>query len=684
MLTTTYAGLSDVGRQRKRNDDRWGADPAYGLYIVADGVGSTKHGDVAAELVVETLPTYVVRHFEGADPHDRQLSARLGNAVVEMCSALHARSQTDSNLAGAGTTLVTAVISDSRAVIAHLGDSRAYLFRAGQVQRLTSDHTIVQAVMDAGGLSEEEAKRHPNRSIVVRHVLMTPPAKPDVSEVDLQPGDRILLCSDGLSGVVDDATLTAVLGEHPDPAGACQALIASANDAGGPDNITAVVIDAGGTAVSAPAPTAQPTVAGPVPSVPTAQPTVASPMPPVPAAQPTTAAPIPPVPAAQPTMAGPVPPVSPPPPPPLPPQQPPVPPGPPAGRVPPRTVIPPPQPPSPGRHRGLKWALAGLVVVLLAAAGAGYVLWPRQTASQTHPGQTTKPSTQAPPTPSAQTGQPNPSLGPQSGLPFKDLKHVKAVAVDGAGNVYALAVKTDKTVVVVKLDASRTEPGELQFGELTDATGIAVDRSGKNVYVTDGRHGGRLMMWTEGSGEAAEAPLLTSGDFKLKKPRGVAVDAKGEYIYVADTGNNRILRLAANPARDAASPTKLPFSVREPIGVAVDAKGDVFVVDQGKSDQGTGQGKNRLLKLPAGSETQEELSVTDLDDPTGLGANAAGDVYITDRHDQQVLKVSVGSNKPTSLPFTGLSKPTGVAVDDKGNIYVCDDDEGKVVTAREG
>jgi len=646
MLTTTYAGLTDLGRQRSRNDDRWGADPAQGLYIVADGVGSTTHGDMAAELCVQLLPTYVGRHFAGADFRDGEVAARFGRAVVEMCTDLHARSQTDSQLAGAGTTLVTVIINDELAVIAHLGDSRAYLYRNQQMQRLTSDHTLVQAVVDAGELTEEEAAHHPKRSIVTRQVLMTPPAKPDVSVQELQPGDRILLCSDGLHGVVDDATLAAILTEHPDAADACQALIAAANQGGGPDNITTVVIDADGAGVSAPTPTVQPTVAAQTATMP------------APVPQPSALA-APPIPV-----------------PPPPPQQQAVPPAPPAGHVPPRMGPPPPQPPQPpSRRRGLKWALVGLVVVLLAGAGVGYLLWGHQPASQPRATQTGKPSAQAPApaTSTLQSLQPDPALGRQITLPFGDLKNVKAVAVDGAGTVYVLAVKGDKTVVL-KLIKGQSEAVDMQFGDLKGAYGIAVDQSGKNVYVTDRANNGRLMRWTEGSTEAGELPLRMQNEGKLKTPYGVAVAASG-VVYVVDTEGNQVVKVQPDASGDSPNATALHFTgLHDPVGVAVNSNGDVYVVDHSKNVYG----KNRLVKLPAGSDKQVDVPATDLDELTGVAVNG-DDVYITDRHDHQVLKVSAGSTTPTILPFTGVGRPSGVAIDSSGNVYVTDDETRKVL-----
>ena len=242
MCALNYAGCTDIGRHRSSNDDRWAADPAQCLYMVADGVATTSHGALAAQLVTQLLPTYLPRHL-GDNRNGPDVAPLLGNAVAQVSDDLHARAQTDPRLAKAGTTVVAAVVTTFSAAIVHLGDSRAYLYRDHQVHRLTRDHSLVQALVDAGEVTPAEAADHPHRSVLTRHVVMPPPASPDVRAVDLQHGDRVLLCTDGLHGVVDDASLAAILASHPDPAGACDALIAAANRAGGPDNITAVVID---------------------------------------------------------------------------------------------------------------------------------------------------------------------------------------------------------------------------------------------------------------------------------------------------------------------------------------------------------------------------------------------------------------------------------------------------------
>jgi PPM family protein phosphatase len=253
MCAPSYAGCSDIGRQRSSNDDRWAADPTRRLYIVADGVATASHGGLAAQLVTELLPTYLPRHLSDDDLCGPDAAPLLGNAVAQLSDDLHARTETEPGLADAKTTVVAAVVTASCALIAHLGDSRAYLYRNHRVHRLTRDHSIIQALVDAGEITPAEAAVHPARSVVTRHVPMTPPASPDVRAVDLQPGDRVLLCTDGLHGVVDDSSLTAILSAQPDPAEVCGALIEAANQAGGPDNITALVVDIPAVARAGPA-----------------------------------------------------------------------------------------------------------------------------------------------------------------------------------------------------------------------------------------------------------------------------------------------------------------------------------------------------------------------------------------------------------------------------------------------
>lgn len=238
-----YSGLSDIGCERTENQDRWGADGDQYLFIVADGVGGSRDGALAAQTMVDILPRYVAHHLP-LDQRDQPDAAdRLARAVSELSDDLHGKAQTDSRYQGANSTLVAVVIAGTRALVAHLGDSRAYLHREAPLQRLTRDHTLVQALVDAHQVDAKDTGRHKARSVVTRYMGMQPPAKADGSVVDLRPGDRILICSDGLHGVVKEAGLAKILDLNPDPGYACRELISAARDGGGPDNITAVVIN---------------------------------------------------------------------------------------------------------------------------------------------------------------------------------------------------------------------------------------------------------------------------------------------------------------------------------------------------------------------------------------------------------------------------------------------------------
>jgi serine/threonine protein phosphatase PrpC/DNA-binding beta-propeller fold protein YncE len=603
MLTTTYAGYSDVGRKRSRNDDRWAADPALRLYLVADGVGSSTHGDRAAERVVELLPTYVARHLAGPGVGEAEAPARFGQAVVKLSEDLYAHSRrTESSLAGANTTVVATLIVGSRAVIAHLGDSRAYLYRHGRMQRLTSDHTIVQAVIDAGELSVEEAAHHPNRSVLTRHVLMAPPARPDVSVLDLQPGDRILLCSDGLHGLVNDEALAAILTDHPDPADACRALIDAANQAGGTDNITAVVVDAGRAPAQHRAPDRPPVQSARPPGRPT--PEIGT-------------APAPP----------------PPPPPPAPAQAPPAPP-------------PPARPPR--RRRGPRLgsiaAVVAVVAVLVAAAITGYLLWPRPRPTASH-SQTVQPAQS--PAPHGQTVLPFTGLNPpdtlavdsagnvyitDSGnnrvlklatgggaptvLPFTGLNEPDGVAVDAAGNVYVADNRNNR---VLRLGTGEGAQTELPFADLKNPGSVAVDAAG-NVYVVDFGHNRVLKL---APGPDAEAQPVYHG---LNLPLCVAADAVGN-LYLTDNGTNQVLKLAAG----SSTITPLPFTgLSSPHDVAVDAGGNVYAADFGN---------NRVLRLAAGSGTQTVLPFSGLSYPQGIAVDRAGNVFVTNTGNGRVVKL---------------------------------------------
>jgi serine/threonine protein phosphatase PrpC len=239
-----HAGLTDTGRVRPGNEDAWACDPAQGLYIVADGMGGHNAGEVAAALVVESLPTLVRTRIAGGrrPPGPAALVRRLRSAVSRLSRDVFARALADPRLHGMGATVVLALVRDDVAIIVHLGDSRAYLLRAGDLRPLTRDHSVVQDLLDSGRISPAEVATHPARNRITAGVGMPGAAAPGTRRVPLDVGDKLLLCSDGLAGVISDEAIGEILGRATSPERICQNLIDAANAAGGIDNITAVVI----------------------------------------------------------------------------------------------------------------------------------------------------------------------------------------------------------------------------------------------------------------------------------------------------------------------------------------------------------------------------------------------------------------------------------------------------------
>ena len=235
----TAHGRSDVGRVRSGNEDALliGAT----VFAVADGMGGHRGGEVASAAALEPLAELDGRRFDAPD----DALAALTDAVVRANADVARRSNDDPDLRGMGTTL-TAVLVDGRdAQLVHVGDSRAYLARGDRFVQLTDDHTLVQALLDQGRITADEVATHPHRSVITRAVGVASDVDVDGLRLTLRDGDRIVLCSDGLTGVVDDATIARTVREQ-DPATAVDTLVDAANAAGGPDNVTVVVISVDG------------------------------------------------------------------------------------------------------------------------------------------------------------------------------------------------------------------------------------------------------------------------------------------------------------------------------------------------------------------------------------------------------------------------------------------------------
>ena len=223
------AARTDVGRVREGNEDAFLI--RHPLYAIADGMGGHLGGEVASALAVETV---------AADAGGRPLAER----VLEANRAVLERSKGDRAVAGMGTTFTGIELKDGVARLAHVGDSRAYRFRDGTLEPLTEDHTLVGELVRSGEIDEAAARSHPQRSVLLRCVGTEPTLEVDEGRVDLADGDRLLLCSDGLTEMLDAAAIAAVLAETSgDPDAAADRLVAEANEAGGSDNVTVIVLD---------------------------------------------------------------------------------------------------------------------------------------------------------------------------------------------------------------------------------------------------------------------------------------------------------------------------------------------------------------------------------------------------------------------------------------------------------
>jgi protein phosphatase len=234
-LIVRYAMKSDVGRSREENEDSAYAGPR--LQAVADGLGGHAAGEVASATAIDTIRPLDAEIASG------KLLGALENAVRAADARLHDMIQADAALAGMGTTLTALLWSGSQVGLAHVGDSRAYLLRDGQLAQISRDHTVVQALLDDGRITAEEAVSHPQRSMVLR-ALGSPSAEPDLQLRDARAGDRYLLCSDGLYDVVPAVEIGRVLAEAGSPEAGVAELVDLANAGGGPDNITCVIAEA--------------------------------------------------------------------------------------------------------------------------------------------------------------------------------------------------------------------------------------------------------------------------------------------------------------------------------------------------------------------------------------------------------------------------------------------------------
>jgi PPM family protein phosphatase len=243
---------TDIGRVRDQNEDVYVSRAEQGLFVVCDGMGGAPAGEVASQVaataIVEQLNGSVTAN--GAQKGDRGFldqTKRLADAVRRSNAIVYRQAQQNANQAEMGTTVVGAWIQDQIVSVAHVGDSRAYLWHDDRLEALTRDHSLAEAEVRAGVLEPEESRISHHQNVLVRALGREPDVEVDLAEIPVQPGDYLLLCSDGLTRMVPEGTLAQTIDELREPQSICDALIHAANRNGGADNITVIVVEVTGS-----------------------------------------------------------------------------------------------------------------------------------------------------------------------------------------------------------------------------------------------------------------------------------------------------------------------------------------------------------------------------------------------------------------------------------------------------
>jgi len=237
--------------KREHNEDSFLVNEELGLYVVCDGMGGHAGGETASRLAVQTVEKELISarlrtkdpFADGGGSDDRPLAEALQEAIEGACSIVYRTSRSEPELQGMGTTCVALLLHREAAIVGHVGDSRAYLVRDGGIRQLTEDHSLVNEQVRAGLLSSEEAKHSRLRNIITRSVGFEEDVVVDVVGFESRPGDRLLLCSDGLSNLVETEEIRITLASERDPAEVCKSLVGLANERGGDDNVTVIALE---------------------------------------------------------------------------------------------------------------------------------------------------------------------------------------------------------------------------------------------------------------------------------------------------------------------------------------------------------------------------------------------------------------------------------------------------------
>ncbi len=243
-------GVTDVGRVRTNNEDSYKILDSLNLFVLSDGMGGEAHGEVASELAVETIVKFCteakddtsVTLVDATPDNFSELTKKLRSAVQQANLNIYESAQKNPAQRGMGATVTAAWANDERLSIAHVGDSRAYLLRTGNLQQLTSDHSLVAEQVRRGIITPQQAEESEMQSVLLRALGAHPEVEVDVDEVGIYSGDVLLLCSDGLTRMVTEPEIAGTLQAETDPAAAAQKLVDLANESGGMDNVTVIVV----------------------------------------------------------------------------------------------------------------------------------------------------------------------------------------------------------------------------------------------------------------------------------------------------------------------------------------------------------------------------------------------------------------------------------------------------------
>lgn len=249
-MKVTYQALTDVGRKRKGNEDSLFVNAEQKLFVVADGMGGHAAGEIASSTAVQAVAEFVALTAKetditwpwGVDPNLSLVANRLKTAVRFGNQKVLDLSLTQADYEGMATTIVGVLFEDKTAHIAHVGDSRLYLINGSGITQVTTDHSWVLEQVALGVLTHEQARSHPLRNVVTRAIGAAPDLNVDVTAHEMAVGDVLLLCSDGLSGMVVDSDLERIVKAHADPKKAAEQLVSEANAKGGEDNITVLLV----------------------------------------------------------------------------------------------------------------------------------------------------------------------------------------------------------------------------------------------------------------------------------------------------------------------------------------------------------------------------------------------------------------------------------------------------------